>query len=272
MKLEMLETERIVEDELAARKLKITESDLNFHWSYLCRKIEADMGLPGREVLQSQLKQRGYSPEAFVASRLFRGEAAITRMAREGLGRQEMQAEFTQNAARYKRHENKIAHIIVRVLDPDGRPYAPGWRSGHQAVDNHVARVREQQFAAFKPKIEAMIPLATADFEGTARKHSEDSPDAKMAGGVIGRVGPNSILPPPCDQSVRDAALKLKPGQISEPIRSEYGWHLVKCLDVQEVTFDEALERVYMNLITERLQKLATTLRASAKVEDKFKQ
>jgi hypothetical protein len=266
------EVRDFMKNALIQQPAELVKLKLNFYWSYQCRRIEAERGLPGREVLQMELKQQGLTPEQFLASRLCRYAAGIVRMARDGIGRAEMQAEFAQNGARYKRQENKIAHIIIRVLDPDGRPYAPGWKSGHQAIDNHVARVREQQYAAFKPKIEAILPLAKADFEGTARKHSEDSPEAKAAGGVIGRVGTTSILPPPCDQSVRDAAIKLKPGEISEPVRSEYGWHLVKCLDVQDVTFEEALERIYMNLLTERTSKLEDKLRAAAKIVDQFKQ
>src|SRR5256885_12222465 len=43
--------------------------------------------------------------------------------------------------------------------------------------------------------------------------------------GIVGRVGPETILMPPCDITVRDAALKLKPGEMSAPVRSDYGWH-----------------------------------------------
>jgi len=269
-KLDVLQLERVIDAEMKIRKLTLSDNDLNFHWSYLCRKIEADTGLPGRETLQTQLQTQGWTAETFIQQRVFRIDASITLMAREGVGASELKAEFALNAPRYKRHENKIAHIVIRVLDPDGRPYGPNWRSGHDAVDAHVARLREQQFAAFKPKIEALMPLAKADFGAVARKHSEDSPEAKAANGVIGRVGPRSQLPPPADMNVRDVALKMKPGEMSDPVRSDYGWHLVKCLDTQDVTYDEAVERVYMNLISERKTKLEAKLTSSAKVEEKL--
>lgn len=270
-KLDVIQLERVIEAELKLRKITITDNDLNFHWSYLCRKIEADTGLPGRETLAAQLETQGWTPETFIQQRVFRIDTAITRMAREGLGASELKAEFAQNPGRYKRNENKIAHIVIRVLDPDGRPYSANWKSGHDAVDAHVARLREQQFAAFKPKIEALMPLAKADFAGTARKHTEDTPEAKAANGEIGRIGPRSVLTPPADNNIRDVALKMKPGEMSEPVRSDYGWHLVKCLDTQDVTYDEAVERVYMNLISERRKKLEEKLSSSAKVENKMK-
>jgi len=270
-KVDVIQLERIVEAEMKLRKIALTDNDLNFHWSYLCRKIEADTGLPGRETLQAQLQTQEWTPETFIQQRVFRIDAAITRMAREGVGASELKAEFAQNAVRYKRHENKIAHIVIRVLDPDGRPYGANWRSGHDAVDAHVARLREQQFAAFKAKIEALMPLAKADFGAVARKHSEDSPEAKAANGEIGRIGPRSVLTPPADNNIRDIALKMKPGEMSEPVRSDYGWHLVKCLDTQDVSYDEAVERVYMNLISERRKRLEEKLSSSAKVVEKLK-
>ena len=76
------------------------------------------------------------------------------------------------------------------------------------------------------------------------------------------------VFTAPCDVNVRDAAAKLKPGEMSAPIRSDYGWHLIKCLDKQEVTFEEAQDAIYVNLIHDRKKDLADELTGKAKIEE----
>src|SRR6185503_12475607 len=98
-----------------------------------------------------------------------------------------------------------------------------------------------------------------------AKKYSEDN-QTKPVGGKIGRIGEQTILMPPCDNSVRESALKLKPGEISAAVRSNYGWHLLKCLEKQDVSFDEAVQRVYTNLIHANKLKLQDTLFNTAKI------
>ena len=202
-------------------------------------------------MIRQDLNKIGMTPEQFLASRLFKSDAALTLLAKQGITQQRLQDEFAAHPERYKRAENLIAHLFICVLDPDGRPYTANWKAPeHEAVNLFAARRRDEQFAAAKPKIEGLRPPALEDFAAAAQKYSDD-PKTAPVGGTIGRIGPETILMPPCDPAVREAALKLKPGEVSAPVRSAYGWHLLKCLEKQDVTFDEAKERVYLNLISE---------------------
>jgi hypothetical protein len=269
-KLDILTLEKLARRALKEKRLELTEEDLQFHFSFLCRKKEADTGVNGRMLLAQDLQGMGLTPEEFLHDRRFKCDACLTRLAKEPIRQKQLKQEFEGHPEKYRRAENLAAHILIRVFDPDGRPYSPFWKApGHEHLNEYAARSREERFAAAKPKLEALLPLARQNFEEAAKKNSEDNA-TNMIGGVIGRVGRDTRLVLNCDDAVRDAAVALKPGEISGSVRSAYGWHIVKCLEKQDVAYDEAEERVYLQLIHEAREKLTNTLLQTAKIEDKL--
>ena len=269
-KLDVLKLEKIVQHALAARKLEVTEKDLEDHYNYLCHQAELQPPYaPGRMVMQQMLSSKGLTPRQFIHSRIIKTDAGMTKISRAAVGYKDMLAEFQKSPQRYKRSENLVAHIFILVRDPEGRPYTSAWKiPGNGAINEYVGSRREEQFAAAKPEIECLVEPAKIDFEATAKKSSQDSNTAS-GGGRIGRIGPQTIVVPPCDAAMRDAAVKLKPGEMSGPVRSDFGWHLIKCLDKQEVTFDEAQVAVYVNLIHDAKEQLVRDLMNNARIEDK---
>ncbi len=63
-----------------------------------------------------------------------------------------------------------------------------------------------------------------ADFAELARVHSEDSSATK--GGDLGWLSPGDTVP-----EFERAMNTLKPGEISAPVRSPFGWHLIQVLE-----------------------------------------
>ena len=63
---------------------------------------------------------------------------------------------------------------------------------------------------------------AGEDFEVLARSNSQDTLSAAK-GGDLGWVGAGETVP-----KFEEAMDKLKPGEISKPVRTEFGWHLVQ--------------------------------------------
>lgn len=72
------------------------------------------------------------------------------------------------------------------------------------------------------------------DFLALAKKISVD-PSAKENSGAI---GPSTS--PPLDPAYAAAAADLKPGEISEPVRSEFGWHVIRLVSVDVQPFADA--------------------------------
>lgn len=61
-------------------------------------------------------------------------------------------------------------------------------------------------------------------FEDLARRHSDDS--TAPQGGDLGWLSPGETVP-----AFENAMNNLQPGQISEPIKSPFGWHLIEVLE-----------------------------------------
>ncbi|MBQ8065825.1 MAG: peptidylprolyl isomerase [Prevotella sp.] len=62
---------------------------------------------------------------------------------------------------------------------------------------------------------------AGADFEELAKKVSQD-PGSARNGGVLGWVGQHQLV-----KEFEDAAFALQPGEMSAPVESPYGWHII---------------------------------------------
>lgn len=63
-----------------------------------------------------------------------------------------------------------------------------------------------------------------ADFAELARLHSEDPSSAR--GGDLGWVSPRDTVP-----EFEHAMDRLKPGEVSQPVRTQFGWHLIQVLE-----------------------------------------
>ena len=87
-----------------------------------------------------------------------------------------------------------------------------------------------------------------ADFAELAKQHSED-PGSKMDGGDLGWSEPQVFVP-----AFRDTLLRLETNEISEPFRTEHGWHIAQVLDkrVVDATADKKREQVYRMIYNRR--------------------
>ena len=105
-----------------------------------------------------------------------------------------------------------------------------------------------------------------ADFAELARVNSEDGSAAQ--GGDLGWIGPGDTVP-----EFERAMNALKIGQISDPVRSPFGWHLIEVLErrKQDVTHDRerllARQALRARKADEAYEEWLRQLRDSAYVE-----
>ncbi len=87
------------------------------------------------------------------------------------------------------------------------------------------------------------------DFATLARLHSVDG--SATRGGDLGWVQPGDTVPP-----FEEAMNRLQPGEISQPIKSQYGYHIIQVLDRREEAMNAERMR-YMARQILRQRKLA---------------
>ena len=75
-----------------------------------------------------------------------------------------------------------------------------------------------------------------ADFAGLARQYSQDG--SANSGGDLGWFADGMMVAP-----FEEAVHKLKPGQISPPVRTQFGWHIIKLNDVRDAGTPEERQR-----------------------------
>ena len=105
-----------------------------------------------------------------------------------------------------------------------------------------------------------------ADFAELAKKETKD-PSGKATGGDLGWFTKEQMVP-----EFAEAAFKLNPGQISEPVKSGFGWHVIRLEERREKappSFDEVKDRIRAFLERRAQAELVGKLRAEAKIERK---
>jgi len=111
------------------------------------------------------------------------------------------------------------------------------------------------------------------DFAQLARLYSEDGSAAR--GGDLGWVNPGDLVP-----EFEKAMNALKPGEISEPVKSPFGWHLIQVLErrtedmSKERTKLQARQEIRARKADEQYQDWVRQLRDRAfveyRLEDKY--
>jgi len=139
------------------------------------------------------------------------------------------------------------AHILIKV-----RPFA-------EEKDRQDAR---QRIMSIQEKIKA-----GEDFATLAKTYSEGP--SKVNGGDLGYFGTAKMVP-----AFETAAFSLKPGEVSDIVTTQFGFHLIKVYDRKpagKVSFDEAepqlKDRFYRERLNKALSDLVEELKSKAQIE-----
>lgn len=103
-----------------------------------------------------------------------------------------------------------------------------------------------------------------AKFAKIAKAESKD-PGSKNNGGDLGWAVPSNFVQP-----FAQAVLKLNKGEVSVPVQTQFGWHVIKLEDTRELkvpTFEEIKPNLEKRKQQEAIQKAIEELRSKAKIE-----
>lgn len=142
----------------------------------------------------------------------------------------ELEAYYQDHLDEFVEEEQaRAAHILIRVA-PD-------------------ADVDTQAEAELRAQGVAKIARAGGDFAVLAEKHSDD-PGSKDKGGDLGWFGRGRMVP-----EFDEAVFNAKPGDIVGPVRSQYGYHIIKVdgfRPERQLPFEDVVEQVRFRVLEGR--------------------
>ena len=178
--------------------------------------------------------------------------------------------------------KRKIRYLLIdieamraKVTIPDAeieRTYNNGieqYSTPEQVRASHILLKTEgKDDAAVKAKAEDLLKQARAgaDFAELAKKYSEDEASAKN-GGDLDYFGRGRMVP-----EFDQAAFSMEPGQISDLIKTQYGYHIIKLVDKKAATtrpLTEVKAQIQDQLSYERAQAQASDLAQALEKEVK---
>jgi peptidyl-prolyl cis-trans isomerase D len=125
--------------------------------------------------------------------------------------------------------QRKVRHILIPVNATNDEQQA------RQRIEELAARIKNGE-----------------DFATVAKAESED-PGSASQGGDLGFIDPGVM-----DKAFEQATLQLGMNELSQPIRTRFGYHLIEVTDIRPVQlqpFDEVKAQIRIDLQTEQAEK-----------------
>lgn len=240
--LDILITDKLIEQEAAEKGIIVRQEDIDRYVEDIKERnkltdaqLDAALAAQGvsKEEYRKQIRQEIERQQ--LIAREIRGRVNVTP--------EEVRRYYEAHISDYATPERyNVAHIVIRV--PEDSSIAQ-----RQSAEELAARIYDQIRRG-------------ADFAVMAGQYSQDSTAA--SGGDLGWFEPRQLV-----DSLEEAVLKLRVGEVSPPVASPAGWHILKLLgreeashrgladlegEIKEKLYAEALERRFERWLNEELR------------------
>jgi len=151
---------------------------------------------------------------------------------------EEAKAYYEAHKAEYVEQEAREArHILISPIPAgaDGTVSAAATQADWDAAEREAEKVRSEIQNG-------------ADFATEAEKYSDDT--TKESGGELGTVIRGQMVP-----DFEEAVFSLKKGELSQPIKTQFGYHLIEVTDItpeKQLSYDEVKEKIKSSLLAQR--------------------
>jgi peptidyl-prolyl cis-trans isomerase C len=128
-----------------------------------------------------------------------------------------------------------------------------------EVAARHILVDSEDKAKELRAKI-----VGGADFGEVAKQNSTDT-GSKEQGGLLGYFGKGQMVP-----EFEAAVFQMIEGQVSEPVKTNFGWHIIKLEDRRRrepPTFDSVKDTILNSLVVRKAQENAAALREKASLE-----
>jgi peptidyl-prolyl cis-trans isomerase C len=243
--LDQLITYNVLKQEAASRKLAVTEDDVDAQVAQMQKQFpteaEFNKALAARNTTVAQLKADARIDMAI--NKMM--EAEVTGVTATDADAQDF---YAKNPDKYTQGEQaRASHILVKT---DEKADDATKKAARAKIDGLLKRVK-----------------AGEDFAALAKENSDDGSAAQ--GGDLGFF-PRGQMVGPFDQ----AAFALKPGEVSDVVTSQFGYHIIKLVEKKEasvVPLEQVKPRVLEYLTNQKKQEkvdaLISDVKKRAKIE-----
>ncbi len=219
----------LLSQESKRRGITIAETEVDAKMAQLKSQF------PTGEAFEKALKERGMTVDSLKkdarvdmsVNKLMESETA----ALPGPSDLEAKDFYDKNPDRFKQEESvRASHILVRV---DEKAAAPARKKARAEIDAVLKQAK-----------------AGADFAKLAQQHSQDGSAAQ--GGDLNYFSRGQMVP-----AFDKVAFELKPGQISDVVTTQLGYHIIKAVDrkpARVIPFEEASPQVKQFLSEQKKQ------------------
>ncbi len=191
----------------------------------------------------------------------------------------EVKAEIEEKLIIKKYVDDRTAKLNISVSDKDAKAYydaQPGvfnvperTRTSHIFLNCGPGTSVEKEKKVKNQMLEIKKRITNGEyFADLAKKYSEDA--SKGKGGDIGYINDKS----PLDKKIIETAFALKVGEVSDPVKSIYGYHLITVTEkkaAMKLSFTETKDRIKQEIIKQKsdaaLKKYVNGLIEQSKIE-----
>jgi peptidyl-prolyl cis-trans isomerase C len=229
----------------------ITEQDIAFAESEIGPNLD-------RANLTDPAKRRRVLIEFLIENQLF-AEVGAKQKLGDGAPFESRMAYWKRRALREAYFENKIQ---TQISDSAARAFydqqAASAKGGAQIHARHILVKTEE-----KAKEVYELIAHDGDFVELAKKHSTGPSGPN--GGDLGFFGKGQMVP-----EFEKAAFALKEGEVSQPVKTKFGWHLIKLEARRETSFPSFAslkDRIVKHLAQQKTREVGAALRKDAEIE-----
>ncbi len=238
-------------------------------WSYTTGDLQKDM--------RQELKRVPREVQAFFTTkdgqkqfpeRVTRRELLMQEAEKRKVGEQPEVVEQVNNLRRELMIRALVQEEIgskIKIEDKEVQDYFnahPDEFSGDQVHLKHILVPNEDQIKDIQGRL-----AKNESFDEVAKKYSQDAVSAAK-GGDLGTLTREQMLP-----DFAKAAFALKPNEVSEPVKTPFGYHLIKLVERkkgQPMTFEQVKGQLQRRLLeqkqSERFQAWIKDLEGKAKI------
>jgi len=190
---------------------------------------------PNREEFIAEMQNRGYTEETLRANmkKQISIQTYLDKMLVSGIevDDAEVRKYYDENPDAFREEEQvKASHILINAAE--------------SATDEEKQKALERAREAAR-----LARAKDADFAALAREHSEGP--SGPGGGDLGYFGKGKMVKP-----FEDASFAMKVGEVSDPVQTRFGYHVIKVTDRKagrEIPFEEVKDQLVASLRNQKI-------------------